>query len=78
MTYRKVSDGHSVFRQLGLAEASRRLNALNDLTSNPIGLGTSEVHNYTSILEELFVYTLMDQDVSAVGQGLFGRSTVCA
>jgi hypothetical protein len=49
--------------QLGLLEASRRLNALNDLTSDPSSLGSAEVNNYTAILEELFLYTLMDIEV---------------
>ncbi|KAK7103049.1 hypothetical protein V1264_021179 [Littorina saxatilis] len=60
----KLDDGDC--SELGLLEASRRLNALNDLTSNPASLGNDHLSNYTSILEELYVYTLMDTDVASV------------
>nr|KAG5695015.1 hypothetical protein BaRGS_015839 [Batillaria attramentaria] len=51
--------------ELGLLEAGRRLKALKDLTSEPAALGSSEVTNITSILEELYRYTLMDKDVAS-------------
>ena len=52
------------FLQLGLAEAARALNELNELTSNPAAVGSEQLNNYTAIIEKLYVYTLQERDVS--------------
>ncbi|XP_076469702.1 uncharacterized protein LOC143300031 [Babylonia areolata] len=52
--------------QLSLLEASRRLHALRDLTSDPASLGSAEVIQVTSSLEQLYAFTLMDREVAAV------------
>ncbi|KAL8605787.1 hypothetical protein ACOMHN_011149 [Nucella lapillus] len=52
--------------ELGLLAVSRLLNALKELTSHPASLGTSEVQNYTSILEVLYGYTLLDHEVASL------------